>query len=214
MASLIGSKGNPYTYSDYNMKWQNNSWLGGWVRLENENLVYITNNGSIEQDNVNGYLGSFENPFSLIAYNEMMAAKTWQGGHVLHENVVEYHFSYDEQMNASGSGSVDGSIDGSGSEIGFGSGSGSGSSIVLEANVGLNIGIMSFLLSWTYGDTSTSELSCNSLENNYPDWISCVSVDSLSWQCAYTIHIVVSYISYEVKRTREFDYIIPEIYRG
>ncbi len=121
MENILGSVNNPYTYNDYLMLWQGYNWNGGWVRYNNGKLVYITANGSVEQSNDDGVLGSEENPYSERAYDEMMCAGTWLGGNVRHGDDIVYHVSYEEQL---GSGSESGS--GSGSEMGFGSGSGVG----------------------------------------------------------------------------------------
>lgn len=121
MENILGSVNNPYTYNDYLMLWQGYNWNGGWVRYNNGKLVYITANGSVEQSNDDGVLGSEENPYSERAYDEMMCAGTWLGGNVRHGDDIVYHVSYEELL---GSGSESGS--GSGSEMGFGSGSGVG----------------------------------------------------------------------------------------
>lgn len=118
MENILGSVNNPYTYNDYLMLWQGYNWNGGWVRYNNGKLVYITANGSVEQSNEDGVLGSEENPYSERAYDEMMCAGTWLGGNVRHGDDIVYHCSYEEM----GSGSEIGS----GNEMGFGSGSGVG----------------------------------------------------------------------------------------
>lgn len=90
-------------YDDYLTMTQQGVWAGGWVDLPSGTTVYITADHTIEQSNDNGSLGSFYNPFSETAYNEMMAAHIWPGGHVQHGDGVSYHQSYAVEMDMSGS---------------------------------------------------------------------------------------------------------------
>lgn len=91
------------TYDEYQMMKLNGEWHGGWVMLLDYNVAYITTFDNVEQDNEIGRLGSYGNPFSETAYNEMMAAHTWPGGHVQYVNDVIYRLSYILQMSSSGS---------------------------------------------------------------------------------------------------------------
>lgn len=91
------------SYEDYLTMTQQGVWAGGWVILLSGTKAYITANHTIEQSNDNGPLGSFNNPFSETAYNEMMAAGTWPGGHVQHGDAVDYYHSYAVQLEMSGS---------------------------------------------------------------------------------------------------------------
>ena len=76
MSEILGSKDRPYLFDNYQSMVQQEQWHGGWVINLSDMLVYITANLSIEQDNENGVLGRFDNPFSVTAYGEMMSAMT------------------------------------------------------------------------------------------------------------------------------------------
>lgn len=90
----IGSFSNPYLYSDYQTMSNNGTWNGGWVIRDpgsnNERKSYITADGCEENDSPEGILGSQQNPFSYVAYSEMISHGTWTGGWILNNNDCEY----------------------------------------------------------------------------------------------------------------------------
>jgi len=106
----LGSKGRPYDYEDYYRMVNGSgscSWTGGWVIWQDSlELVYITSQQVIEKDNDNGVLGSEDNPFSSVAYNEMHSIRTWPGGYVKDDaGVVSYVMKSVIVYGYSGSGS-------------------------------------------------------------------------------------------------------------
>ena len=91
----LGSKENPYNYSDYESMVANHTWTGGWVRDTHNLLCYITSSGNVESNQNGDVLGSIDNPFSHEAYTEMYAAETWPGGYVLDsDNIARYYHRY------------------------------------------------------------------------------------------------------------------------
>lgn len=99
--NVLGSFWNPYSYPIYQTMSQGQTWQGGWVFINgNQDKIYITTNGSVEQDNGNE-LGGEENPFSLTAFNEMFRDHTWIGGYVQEEDDCVY---YPPQEDESGCG--------------------------------------------------------------------------------------------------------------
>ena len=211
--NVLGSFGTPYGYSTYQQMTAQGTWIGGWVELTNHNKVYITAEHSIEQNNETASLGSLKNPFSETAYNEMMAAMTWPGGHVQHGSGVQYHYSYEEQLEAScyGSGS------GSGSESFNCHVQGGIEEIMTIANNHIKISLI-----WNTGYTRTSPLSYLTISTTASSPYMEVSNNlSARWENGYTVMILGTY-EYKTNNTTNSiilsldgcTYDIPEIYRN
>jgi hypothetical protein len=196
------------SYEDYLTMTQQGVWAGGWVVLQSGTTAYITAGHSIEQSNENGSLGCFYNPFSETAYNEMMSAHTWPGGHVQYGDGVRYRRSYNEQM-----GSCDGSMLCSGSgpcyvQTGH-------EDIATAHNEKVRIS-----LSWSSGYTNMFPYS---FLNIHPHVALPFKLKSNSlaaeWRKGYSVLITGSLEYTEgdsktVQVLRRSSYAIPDLYRG
>lgn len=221
MENILGSVNNPYTYNDYLMLWQGYNWNGGWVRYNNGKLVYITANGSVEQSNEDGVLGSEENPYSERAYDEMMCAGTWLGGNVRHGDDIVYHVSYEEM----GSGSEIGS----GNEMGFGSGSGvgCGTSYVQFGHEDIataHDGKVRISLTWNSGYIGIGQIppSFLSIHSHVLSPYEVISNDLYAqWDLDNDYHVIITGIlKYKLKGKKTLQILsvssfdIPDFYRG
>lgn len=190
MSEILGSKDRPYLFDNYQSMVQQEQWHGGWVINLSDMLVYITANLSIEQDNENGVLGRFDNPFSVTAYGEMMSAMTWPGGYVQHGGgweTIEYHRSYEEQNSASGCGCGCGC--GSGAGCGCGGGylrAGNGSFRPMGFGVGFNI-----VVEWEEGSFSGSNQPAVSAALQIVEQQQALSL-SASWDGSFRVKITGS----------------------
>lgn len=188
----LGSKENPYNYSDYESMVANHTWTGGWVIDSNTSAIcYITSSGNVEADQDGDVLGSIDNPFSHVAYTEMYAAETWPGGYVLDlDNITRYYHRYYGSS-------------GCGCETGCGCGCGCGNLILRAGNFTFNKGYngttKQFSISWGDGTFSGS---------TYPDVTVLVDNVSISaaWSREYSVRINYSYWPV-------FYYEIPDMYR-
>lgn len=199
----IGSFSNPYLYSDYQTMSNDGTWNGGWVIRDpgsnNERKSYITADGCEENDSPEGILGSQQNPFSYVAYSEMISHGTWTGGWILNNNDCEY-------MPAQGEG-------GEGCGCGCGCGSIYGYGNILGGNDHMVMHLIEFDFTWEDG-TATNGVEVHIGAKLYDASIDSVSV-KWTWNGNYTILFSVSYrhIAKNTRNTMESSYHIPEFYR-
>lgn len=82
--SAIGSRNNPYSYSEYVMNSGNGTWSCGWVQ-DNGVLVYISHQNLRYTGK-----GEYSNPFPQEVYTEMANHEFWIGGWVQYSSGKNY----------------------------------------------------------------------------------------------------------------------------
>ena len=78
MEEIIGSKKNPYSYSNYNQLAANNDWDGGWTIYSDGLLYYISR---IHDRYLATTYGRRNNPFTEALYDEIKGNNVWPGGY-------------------------------------------------------------------------------------------------------------------------------------
>ncbi len=88
---IKGSKISPYTEEEVMEFAAEKKWTGGWVKNgKTNNIYYVRSDMGTELDGKYP-LGSYDNPFSKNAYEEMRSKNIWPGGWVKDNDTLIYH---------------------------------------------------------------------------------------------------------------------------
>ena len=82
MTNIAGCQSMPIEWGMYESMVSTNDWTGGWVETESGEIVYITKSGGIECKDIGNEVGTELNPFSSVAYDEMVDKGYWPGGYI------------------------------------------------------------------------------------------------------------------------------------